>query len=320
VQPVPPPGVDILTPPAPADPAGCAGLFCGGWTHWLGSFQGCGRNWFQSDHCFDGFISPVTSPFLFEDPRSLTEVRPIFIWQGAPSKTPFYHGSDIEWFGLQARVAITERISLTMTKLGFISQEIHEPGGSFESGTSFSQTDLGVKYTFLRNEQTGTLGAAGLNFEIPTGNAKVFQNTGNLSLRPYLTMGQNFGRSSWGSFNALGTLGASFSVDNERSSFAFAGLHLDYDVANMHKIYPLVEMNWAGYFSSGNQQPINFEGRDLINFGANNVSGFNNLTIATGARYKICEWAQVGAAMEWPIINPKGLQDFRLTVDMIFRY
>src|SRR5437763_1184921 len=29
----------------------------------------CG-GWFQSDHVFDGFISPVTNPFLFEDPRS----------------------------------------------------------------------------------------------------------------------------------------------------------------------------------------------------------------------------------------------------------
>ena len=36
--------------------------------------------WFKSDHVFDGFISPVTNPFLFEDPRSLTEVRPIFMY------------------------------------------------------------------------------------------------------------------------------------------------------------------------------------------------------------------------------------------------
>ena len=39
-------------------------------------------DWFKSDHCLDSFISPVSNPFLFEDPRSLTEVRPIFIYQG----------------------------------------------------------------------------------------------------------------------------------------------------------------------------------------------------------------------------------------------
>ena len=32
-----------------------------------------------SDHCFDSFISPVSNPFFFEDPRSLTEARGIFI-------------------------------------------------------------------------------------------------------------------------------------------------------------------------------------------------------------------------------------------------
>src|SRR5262249_6148219 len=59
---------------------------------------------FESDHSFDGFISPVTNPFYFEDPRSLTEVRPIFMWQGSPTKNPIFHGGDIEFFGLQGRL------------------------------------------------------------------------------------------------------------------------------------------------------------------------------------------------------------------------
>ena len=41
-----------------------------------------GRCLFQSDHCFDYFASPVTNPFLFEDPRALTELKPLFIYQG----------------------------------------------------------------------------------------------------------------------------------------------------------------------------------------------------------------------------------------------
>ena len=32
---------------------------------------------FQSDCAFDHFISPITNPFLAEDPRSLTELRPL---------------------------------------------------------------------------------------------------------------------------------------------------------------------------------------------------------------------------------------------------
>ena len=30
-------------------------------------------------------LKPVTNPFLFEDPRALTEIRPIFMWQKTPS-------------------------------------------------------------------------------------------------------------------------------------------------------------------------------------------------------------------------------------------
>src|SRR5262249_25617678 len=52
---------------------------------WFGTCcDSCSTCAFQSDHCFDQFISPVTNPFLFEDPRSLTEVRPIFMYQRIP--------------------------------------------------------------------------------------------------------------------------------------------------------------------------------------------------------------------------------------------
>ena len=82
---------------------------------------GCtpGRRWFQSDHGFDQMISPVTNPFFFEDPRALTEVRPIFIYQAIPGSSPVASGS-LFWYGTQLRPALTEKISLTINKLGGI--------------------------------------------------------------------------------------------------------------------------------------------------------------------------------------------------------
>jgi hypothetical protein len=294
-------------------------IFDGGW---LGCCDGQGRKLFQSDHCFDNFISPVTSPFLFEDPRSLTEVRPIFIWEQTSTRVPFFRGGDVEFFGLQARVAITERLSVVMDRIGWNWIEIHDPGQNFNTGSGFSGIDLGLKYTFLRNENTGTLGAAGLTFEIPAGSRQVFQDTGTLGLRPYLTMGQNFGRSSYGSFNVLGDLGASFGVDNKRSDFFFTGLHLDFDVANLHRIYPLMELNWIHYFDNGKANNVPFEGGDMFNFGSTHASGINSLTLATGLRFKISECVQLGGAAEFSLLNNgnKDLTDFRLLFDVIFRY
>jgi hypothetical protein len=278
------------------------------------------QGWFQSDHCFDEFISPITNPFLFEDPRSLTEVRPIFIYQSSPSKNWAFKGGDMEFFGAQVRIAITDRWSFVINKLGFIWTEPQGGVNGFAPHVGFSELWLGPKYTFIRNENTGTLAAAGLQFQIPTGPQKVFQNTGNLSLVPYLSMGQNFWRTSYGSMNALGTVGYSFATENERSEYFFLSAHLDYDIANLHKIYPLIELNWTHYTSSGSVNAINFEGRDLINFGSTNVAGNDNLTLATGLRYKFTEWIQAGIATEWSVIGRSDLLDFRLTADLIFRY
>lgn len=324
VQPVPPLN-DVLIPSPVADPAGLQpqGVGNPAWLNggWLGTYQGCAsRGCLQSDHCFDYFISPVTSPFLFEDPRSLTELKPIFIWQKTPHNNTPYNGGSIEFFGMQARVAITERLSVTLNKLGGINQTVDSPSGDFASHTGFAQMELGAKYTFLRQEDWGTLGAFGVTLEAPVGSKSVFQDTGTLSMRPYLSFAQNFCKSSYGSFNFMTTTGGSFALDNSRSDFLFTGLHLDYDVANLHKIYPLIELNWAYYTSNGHVRNQDFEGRDLFNFGAMNVSGQNNFTLAFGGRYKFREWLQTGLAAEWAVAGKKDVQDFRLTFDVIFRY
>src|SRR5689334_22588699 len=56
------------------DPCDCCDCFCG--KRVLG--------FLPSDHCFDSFISPLSNPFFFEDPRSLTEARGIFIDNSVP--------------------------------------------------------------------------------------------------------------------------------------------------------------------------------------------------------------------------------------------
>jgi hypothetical protein len=284
-------------------------------------FEGPGaRHWFQSDHCFDNFISPVTNPFLFEDPRSLTEIRPIFIYNATPTRNPIFHGGDIEFFGTQARVAFTDRWSLVVNKFGEIWSEPHNGTPDFQPHAGFSEVWLGPKFTFLRNENTCTLGAVGLTFEIPGGEQKVMQDTGSLSLDPYLSMGQSFGKTQYGSFNALGTIGYRFSVDRKRSEDFFTSLHLDFDIANLHRFYPLVELNWFHYTRNGETENINFEGRDLFNFGSQHVAGHDEVSLALGGRVKATEWWWFGFAFEFPLTTRRDLMDYRVTVDMIFRY
>jgi hypothetical protein len=332
--PPPPPGAGFATAeeayncapatgPAPAHPFLEGGRgFCENIRHCLGDIfkpaEGCAL--FQSDHHFDTFISPVTNPFYFEDPRSLTEVRPIFIHEQSPSSTPFFAGGPIDYAGLQARLAVTERLSFIVSELGWLWIDPHAPSGEFERANGFAELHLGPQFTIIRNEQTGTLLAGGLQFEIADGPARVFQSTGNLSLTPYASFGQQFGASTFGRFHFLNTTGFEFGIGHERTDRFFSSFHLDYDVLNWHKFYPLIELNYALYPMNGGERAIDFEGRDLINFGAEHVAGQNDLSLAFGARYKIAEPVWIGAAFEFPLLDRRDLMLWRLTFDLIFRY
>jgi len=97
---------------------------------------GAGRSAFESDHGFDVLSSPVSNPFLFEDPRSLTEIRPLFIHEGSSTKNAAFHGGDVDYFGFQARLALTERLSVVMSELGFIWVEPHDGGLAAHDGIS----------------------------------------------------------------------------------------------------------------------------------------------------------------------------------------
>lgn len=281
-----------------------------------------GRRLFESDHAFDNFVSPVSSPFLAEDPRSLTELRPIFLWQLVPGGNPAYGGGDIFFAGLQARVALTDRVSFVINKLGWIWNQPDNPTGGLTSETGFGEIWLGPKFTFWRNDQSGTLMAAGLTFQIPSGSSKVFQDTGSLSLVPYVSFAQNlsFLPPGWGSFNFMNTTGYAFGTDNQRTDYFFTTFHLDYDLGGLRKIYPMVELTWVNYTSSGTARPLEFEGRDLFNLGSTDVTGHDDVTLAAGLRYKFNEAIQIGTAAQFPITGRRDLADFRLTVDMIFRY
>ena len=275
--------------------------------------------WFRSDHAFDGFISPVTSPFLFEDPRSLTEVRPVFLYQKIPGGQVDFRGGSISFFGVQGRVAFTDRFSFTINKLGGLWLN-SGTGSGIGDHSGFAEFWFGPKYTFIRNEQTGSLLAGGLLFQLATGSSSAFQNTGSFSMAPYVTYAQNFGR-DWrvGSMNAMVNTGYSFSSGNSRSDYYYLNGHLDLDIMNKHRFYPLVELNWVLNTTNGNSNPFGVEGRDLLNLGGR-AQGKGLLTGAIGGRFKITESAQIGTAFEYPLVGSRDLFQYRFTLDFILRY
>ena len=275
--------------------------------------------WFRSDHAFDTrVISPVTSPFLFEDPRSLTEVRLLYLTQRIPGSQPDFRGGYLSFFGLQGRVAVTDRLSFVVNKLGGVTLD---PGGDsiYSNATGFAELWFGPKYTFIRDEQNGTLLAGGLQFQAPIGSGSVFQDTHGVSFVPYATYSQSFLRDSRiGGMNAMANGGYAFS-SSSRSDYLFLNGHVDLDVLNWHHIYPLAELNYVLYTTNGTAYPIGTEGLDLINFGGQ-ARGQGLLSGAFGARAKITENFQFGGAFQAPIAGPRELMGYRFTLDFIVRY
>lgn len=275
--------------------------------------------WFKSDHLFDGFISPISNPFLAEDPRSITELRPLFVFQRIPSSQPDFLGGRVNFFGAQARVAFTDRWSLVFHKFGGVSVNGNSDA-RFDDSTGFAELWLGPKYTFYRGEENGAVAAGGLQFQIPTGPKSVFQDTGSLSLVPYVSYAQNFLRDlRLGSFNGILSTGYSFSTSKARSDYYWLTAHLDFDVMNLHRFYPVAEMNWFLTTTNGNSRALGVEGRDLINFGGQ-AKGTGLLTGAMGGRVKITENAQFGATFEIPFAGKRDVFRNRFTLDFILRY
>ncbi len=122
----------------------------------------------RSDHCFDDFISPMLDPVFFEDPRNLTELRPIYINQWVPdvigSDVPA--GGSFAVYAAQFRIALTERLSLIATKDGYI---VDDTEGALDTllDDGFADVSAGLKYNLLRDPVAGRLLSLGTTYEIP---------------------------------------------------------------------------------------------------------------------------------------------------------
>jgi hypothetical protein len=281
-----------------------------------------GRGRFQSDHRFDTFASPVSNPIFFEDPRALTELRPFFIWQKTRNSTPGFAGGSNYLANLQARVALTDSISLVVNKLGWTWTNASQPGyHDVQTANGFEDVHFGPKFTVYSNVDTLTVLAIGANFELAVGDDRVLNGTGNWSISPYVSFAQNFLKSQAGSVNFMTTAGYSQRIDSRRTDFFYGSFHFDYDVGNYHRFYPLVELNWTQYTFNGSARQLGFEGNNLFNFGSDGVAGHADLTLALGARYKFTENFQFGLAGEFSLLGGgRHMDAFRLTADFILRY
>jgi len=259
-----------------------------------------------SDTSFDDFISPMSNPVFFEDPRNLTEVRFIFLNHNLPSTLG---GNSIQVYAAQIRVALTERLSLIATKDGLI----YTQSPLLENG--FADVAVGLKYNLYRDPNAGRLLSAGFTYEIPLGTEKSLQGNGDGELNFFLTGGTRIGdRSHWLS---AGGLRQPLDESAENAVWYWSN-HYDYRISD-RPIYAFTEVNWWHWASSGDF-PLPLEGGDLFNLGGSGITGNNIVSQAVGMKCKPRRNMEAGLAYEFPLTQRQGLLRDRLTADLIFRY
>ncbi len=266
----------------------------------LGLFQ-------RSDHSFDRFISPMTNPVFFEDPRTLTEARAFFLQHKVPSAAG---GGNIQVMAMQMRAAITDRLSIVAAKDGFLTSS----NTLIDDG--WADLAVGLKYNLYANSRTQRLLSTGFSYELPTGSPRALQGNGDGEFHTYLTGGMQIGDyGHWLSatgFRIAGDPGA-------ESDMWYWSNHFDYEVRRGW--YLLTELNWFNWIGAGENTALpGVEGGDLFNFGSTSVAGNNIVTNAIGIKYKRDGHREIGVAFEYPLTDRRDVMENRITVDWIFRY
>jgi hypothetical protein len=261
-----------------------------------------------SDHCFDRFISPLSNPFFFEDPRSLTEARGIFLDNSLPSSIG---NGDAQVWAAQFRGRLTDRVSIIAPRLGYVQFNQVAAGAP----TGFLSAPVGLKYNFIRDIDRQLLVSGGVTYFIP-GSAHAFANFGGGDFHFFLTAGKEI--FDWGHW--LSATGFRIPTDsNFGTQLWYWSNQWDYELPG--HIYPLVGVNWFHWMqSAGAGVPIPITAIDLINLPVTGVAGANVVSSVVGAKWKPSGNIEVGSGFEFPLTSRTDILHNRAYADVIFRY
>ncbi|MGB0775527.1 MAG: transporter, partial [Akkermansiaceae bacterium] len=278
---------------------------------------------------FENVRRPISNPTLFDLAIPRTQVRPIYLHQNMPNKInsslgKLDLGGDFTVMALQFEYAVNERFSIVAMKDGYID---FDPSATLSNATGFADLAAGVKYAFILDPANQLAVSGSAVIELPTGDDDVWQGNGDGALSLNVSAVKLTG--NWQLAGALG-VHLPFDTDDE-STTAFASAHVGYSVTD--RLYALAELNWYGVLSDadgnanfkkhvGGAVPavIDFEGGDLVNFGASDPNS-NIVTAAVGLRYKLNNRVDLGIAYEFPLTDEEdNLMENRITLDMVVTF
>lgn len=295
-----------------ADDCGCGGLLGGSCLDDLfgdGCGSGCSLDGLlqSGDPCFNDFISPITNPIYFQDPRIQTEARFIFLNHWFPSQLG---DGDAQLYALQLRAAITEDLSIIATKDGYLVSD----NPLLDDG--WADVSLGLQYNLFKDPGAQTLLSAGVVFDLPVGTPRALQGNGDGEFHLFVTGGTEIAE-DWHLISGTGFILPS--NRDAQSQIWYWSNHVDHQLGDSG-LYLLGEVNWFHWLNGADEFPVPVEGLDYANLGSVGVGGNNIVTGAVGMKYKPTDNQELGVAIEFPLTDRRDILDQRLTFDWIVRY
>jgi hypothetical protein len=256
-------------------------------------------------------ISPISHPTNFEDPRSNTSIRPIYIFHEIDDNF-ITGGGDVQTLQCQIRYAVSENLAIIATKAGWID---FNPDEALTEEEGWGNATAGFKYAFHRDTAKGSIATLGLRYEAPIGNRDVFFGDGDGHVNPFFSAAAALGDSA----NVMVGTGVRYAISSEDSTFWDLDLHFDY---NMGGFYPTVEIGMQHVIDAGNRLPIADEGQDFFSFGASGADGKTMVSGGVGARYRVSDAVDLGVMYQVPLTSGAGsnILDWRLTTDVIVSF
>lgn len=259
----------------------------------------------KGDRAFPNFIGWVSNPTKAIDPRSLTQIWPVFgsAWTNSVHGLP---SGNVQIYGPGVSVALTERLEVGINNGGYAVSHFDKHREGWLNLGSF------VQYTLIRDIPDQFIVSGGLAWVFPWGESDVFQGHGPTKMSTYLTAGKEIGN-----FHVLTTNGFSFPISpgkNETTLF-YGSLHID---RKCGRLYPLVEFNYGSAVSSVNLDiPVP---HDFLSLAGVNPS-LAMVTVAPGMNVVLIpNRLELGAVYQTPIAAEHDFRFQEVLVKMVLRY
>ncbi len=253
-------------------------------------------------------VHPVSSPYFHEDSFITSDVRAWYATHTLPHNIAL-NGGHGTVAAVQLRFALTDSLQLVAYKDGYM-----DLNSGLTKRKGLNDIAAGLKWQFYK-DAAAQLWAAGVGYELPLGNAKVFQD--DSEARAWVSVNKNFGALHLGAtlnyFVSTFEKNSDVFGDSDRLSWH---LHADYFVNTW--VSPVVELNGV-HITKGGRNPLGFSGADLFNFGGD--SGEDNVTGAIGAEVRPgVENLSFRAAYETALVNSVDLWGKRITLSAVYTF